>query len=216
MEKILNLGLEATKAISEPAIAKTSHIIRQTVENGSEKSMQFMESTGNALISIVKKSNSTDEMSSKLRARLTTLNSYRMENNPNCTERFGKDGISSILDCARTSEDIKKINHKLDELEQGRDIWTYDITSMFQSRRASHSGKIDSIEEFLPYKANASTRGKLENYTSQALEKKETLEAIFKKHFKEIHLGKSLNPEVIKAQLALKRGWLLDAKNRKE
>ena len=51
-------------------------------------------------------------------------------------ERFGKDGIKTILDLAEQNPDnISIINSKLDELEAGKSIWTYDITSAIKPNR---------------------------------------------------------------------------------
>ena len=50
-------------------------------------------------------------------------------------ERFGKDGIASILKHANSIENIDSINQMLNRLENGEDIWTFDIVKEFEKEQ---------------------------------------------------------------------------------
>lgn len=75
--------------------------------------------------------NEFDKMKSTLKERLERLNLSTVKEGK---RRFGKDGIASILECATDKESIAIINGDLDKLEDGKQIWTYDIVEKFKGK----------------------------------------------------------------------------------
>lgn len=72
----------------------------------------------------------------RLEARLNDLNTKAAKNRfEGDDERFGNDGIASILEYANSIDNIESINQMLDRLENGEDIWTFDIVNKFEKKQ---------------------------------------------------------------------------------
>lgn len=90
--------------------------------------MDAVATTNRAKIAVSDLSTARKQLQERLSKLDTETALHRFEGEDH---RFGKDGISTIMECATSKDNIALINAKLDELEQGKSIWAYDITSIF-------------------------------------------------------------------------------------
>ena len=168
MDKISNINFKGINNNHLKEIQSKDSCCKE-FEDKSAEMINVMEAQGNsAKLSV----NSLDKKVEKLRQRLEMLD---ITTNGD-SHRFGIDGVKSILDLATSEENIAIINAKLDELEDGKDIWTYDITSSITPHNSQMAPKF--LEDGSVFEDNTM--------------------------FKEIYTTPSSNPEVISLEDRMK------------
>ena len=187
--KVYNNSINSLNIQSKPEKSKTQLVKSSSIQNGDLKSMQLLECISSQMMpSVVSFSSKQETPFEALQNRLQKLNLTTAPNyDKRTSERFGKEGIDSILELATTPEQIAIVNQKLDELEKGASIWTYDIISCLE-------GKEDDVVPLIsPYDFKPQVPGVYEMLNPRTNVDNPTLVG----PFKELHMGKSTNPEVL-------------------
>ena len=134
--KVYNNSINSLNIQSKPEKSKTQLVKSSSIQNGDLKSMRLLECISSQMMpSVVSFSSKQETPFEALQNRLQKLNLTTAPNyDKRTSERFGKEGIDSILELATTPEQIAIVNQKLDELEKGASIWTYDIVSCLEGK----------------------------------------------------------------------------------